>query len=78
MDLQAWGRQRAAYSRARRGRNERGAALAECALVQGITQAMAIRQRAALRGPNAMTAFRGPTGRREPMEAAASASRPAA
>ena len=44
IDLQAWGRQRAQYSRARRGRNERGAALAECSLVQGMTQAMALRQ----------------------------------
>ncbi len=44
MDLHAWGRQRAQYSRARRGRNERGAALAECALVQGVTQVMALRQ----------------------------------
>jgi hypothetical protein len=44
MDLHAWGRQRAQYSRARRGRNERGAILSECALVQGITEAMAVRQ----------------------------------
>ncbi len=43
MDLHAWGRQRAQYSRARRGRNERGATLAECALIQGITEAMRIR-----------------------------------
>ena len=45
MDLQAWGRQRAQYSRARRGRNERGAGLAECSLVQGVTEAMALRRR---------------------------------
>lgn len=45
MNLQAWASQRAAYSRARRGRNERGASLAECALVQGVTEAMALRQR---------------------------------
>lgn len=44
MDLHAWGRQRAQYSRARRGRNERGAALGECALIQGITEAMGLRQ----------------------------------
>ena len=44
MDLHAWGAQRARYSRARRGRHERGASLVECALIQGITQAMAIRQ----------------------------------
>jgi hypothetical protein len=43
MDLHAWGQQRAQYSRARHGRNERGASLAECALIQGITQAMRIR-----------------------------------
>ncbi len=43
MDLHAWGQQRAQYSRARRGRNERGASLAECALIQGITEAMRIR-----------------------------------
>jgi hypothetical protein len=43
MDLHAWGQQRAQYSRARHGRNERGASLAECALIQGITQAMDIR-----------------------------------
>ena len=43
MDLHAWGQQRAAYSRARRGRNERGATVAECALIQGVTQAMALR-----------------------------------
>ena len=43
MDLHAWGQQRAQYSRARHGRNERGATLAECALIQGITQAMQIR-----------------------------------
>jgi len=44
IDLAEWGRQRAQYSRARRGRNERGAGLAECSLVQGVTQALAIRQ----------------------------------
>lgn len=43
MDLHAWGQQRAQYSRARHGRNERGASLVECALIQGITQAMDIR-----------------------------------
>ncbi|HEX2024650.1 MAG TPA: hypothetical protein VHF00_08080 [Acidimicrobiales bacterium] len=54
MDLHAWGRQRAQYSRARRGRNERGAALGECALIQAVTQAMGVRQAArlaALAGP---------------------------
>ncbi len=44
IDLAEWGRQRAQYSRARRGRNERGAGLAECSLVQGVTQALAIRR----------------------------------
>ena len=48
MDLHAWGRQRAQYSRARRGRNERGAALGECALIQAVTQAMGVRQAARL------------------------------
>ncbi len=44
IDLAEWGRQRAQYSRARRGRNERGAGLAECSLVQGVTQALAMRR----------------------------------
>jgi len=44
IDLAEWGRQRAQYSRARRGRNERGAGLAECSLVQGVTQALALRR----------------------------------
>jgi hypothetical protein len=48
MDLHAWGRQRAQYSRARRGRNERGASLGECALIQAVTQAMAVRRAAHL------------------------------
>ena len=43
MDLHAWGQQRAQYSRARHGRNERGASLVECALIQGVTEAMRIR-----------------------------------
>jgi hypothetical protein len=43
MDLHAWGQQRAQYSRARHGRNERGASLVECALIQGITQVMQLR-----------------------------------
>ena len=43
MDLHAWGSQRAQYSRARRGRNERGATIGECALIQAVTQAMALR-----------------------------------
>ena len=54
MDLHACCRQRAQYSRARRGRNERGAALGECALIQAVTQAMGMRQAArlaALAGP---------------------------
>jgi hypothetical protein len=44
VDVKEWGRQRTQYSRARRGRNERGAALAECSLVQGMTEAVAIRR----------------------------------
>ena len=43
MDLHAWGQQRAQYSRARHGRDERGASLVECALIQGITQAMRVK-----------------------------------
>ena len=43
MDLHAWGQQRSQYSRARHGRNERGASLVECALIQGVTQAMRVR-----------------------------------
>jgi hypothetical protein len=43
MNLHAWGHQRATYSRARHGRNERGASLVECALIQGVTQAMGVR-----------------------------------
>jgi hypothetical protein len=43
MNLHAWGRQRAEYSRARHGRGERGASLVECALIQGVTQAMGVR-----------------------------------
>ncbi len=43
IDLAEWGRQRAQYSRARRGRHERGAGLAECSLVQAVTQALALR-----------------------------------
>ncbi len=51
IDLHAWGRQRAQYSRARRGRNERGAGLAECSLVQNVTQALALRQEGGRLGP---------------------------
>ena len=43
MDLQAWGEQRARYSRARHGRHERGAAVVECALIQAVTEAMGVR-----------------------------------
>ena len=43
MDLHAWGQQRAQYSRARHGRNERGASLGECALIQGMTQVMRVK-----------------------------------
>jgi len=51
IDLKEWGRQRTQYSRARRGRNERGANLAECSLVQGMTEAMVIRRSRAGSGP---------------------------
>ena len=43
MNLSAWAEQRARYSRARRGRNERGATVAECALVAGAAQALGLR-----------------------------------
>lgn len=43
MDLHAWGRQRAQYSRARHGRDERGASVGECALIQAVSEAMAMR-----------------------------------
>ena len=45
MNLQAWGAQRAQYSRARHGRDERGAAVVECALIQATAEAMAVRMR---------------------------------
>jgi len=51
IDLKEWGRQRTQYSRARRGRNERGANLAECSLVQGMTEAMIIRRSRVRCGP---------------------------
>jgi hypothetical protein len=41
---EAWATQRAQYSRARRGRTERGANLVECALVQATAQAVRLRQ----------------------------------
>jgi hypothetical protein len=43
MNLSAWAEQRARYSRARRGRHERGATVAECALVAGAAQALGLR-----------------------------------
>ncbi len=39
MNLHAWAEQRARYSRARHGRNDRGASLVECALVAAVAQA---------------------------------------
>lgn len=38
MNLHAWAEQRAKYSRAKHGRHERGAALAECALIAAMAQ----------------------------------------
>jgi hypothetical protein len=38
MNLHAWAEQRAKYSRAKHGRNERGAALVECALIAAMAQ----------------------------------------
>lgn len=43
MNLQAYGEQRARYSRARHGRHERGAAVGECALIQAVTEVMGLR-----------------------------------
>lgn len=45
MNLQAWAAQRARYSRAKRGRNERGATVVECALIQATAEAMGVRMR---------------------------------
>jgi len=42
MNLHAWAEQRARYSRARHGRNERGASLFECALIAAVAQAKGI------------------------------------
>ena len=40
MDWNAWAQQRVQYSRARRGRYERGAQLGECALVEAMAFAL--------------------------------------
>jgi hypothetical protein len=45
MNLQAWAAQRARYSRAKRGRNERGATVVECALIQAAAEALGVRTR---------------------------------
>ena len=42
MNLHAWAEQRAKYSRAKHGRNDRGASLFECALVVAMAQAKAV------------------------------------
>ena len=42
MNLHAWAEQRAKYSRAKHGRNDRGATLFECALVVAMAQAKAV------------------------------------
>lgn len=44
----AWAQQKARYSRAKRGRNERGAALVECALLEAA--ALALGRRSAAQG----------------------------
>jgi hypothetical protein len=36
----AWAQQKARYSRAKRGRNERGASLVECALLEAAARAL--------------------------------------
>ena len=38
----AWAQQKARYSRATRGRNERGASLVECALLEAAARALAV------------------------------------
>ena len=43
MNLHAWAEQRAKYSRAKHGRNERGAALVECALIAAMAQVKGVR-----------------------------------
>ena len=43
MDIRAWAEQRVCYSRARRGRFERGAQIGECGLVEAMAFAMARR-----------------------------------
>ena len=43
MNLHAWAEQRAKYSRAKHGRDERGAALVECALVAAMAQVKGFR-----------------------------------
>jgi hypothetical protein len=43
IDLALWGKERLEYSKARRGRHERGAALGECALVAAMAQTMSVR-----------------------------------
>ena len=42
MNLHAWAEQRAKYSRAKHGRNDRGASLFECALVAAMAQVKAV------------------------------------
>ena len=44
MDFRAWAEQQVCYSRARRGRFERGAQIGECGLVQAIALAKIRRQ----------------------------------
>jgi hypothetical protein len=44
VDIRAWAEQRVCYSRARRGRFERGAQIGECGLVEAMAFAIARRQ----------------------------------
>ena len=44
MDFRAWAEQRVRYSRAKRGRFERGAQIGECGLVEAMAFALARRQ----------------------------------
>ncbi len=53
MNLHAWAEQRAKYSRAKHGRDERGASLVECALITAVAQAKGL-QNAHWAGPRVL------------------------
>lgn len=61
MNLHAWAEQRAKYSRAKHGRNERGAALVECALIAAVAQVKGVHNaRLTAPGPSVATLAAGP------------------